>query len=388
MQRGLVSPAGKPSIARRPDLAAARQGACAQRPVARPGSGAAADWGILGAVPESGAGFRDQSAGSSGRRDPTRRADHGRNRGRSQHRGAVSDWDETDFVARLREARCSGHSKDAAKRILREVAENNYIHRNRWRVPDTIAVPYQRGMSSRVPIYGANSRVTFSDLTTAEALLVLGKTRREVICGLNFANGSHVGGGYKNGATAQEEDLCRRMPSLYTSLNNASRDGLYPFGPCTCRTPAVPCKYADVLWTPDVVIARADEAKGYAWLPEHEQVSACLVTAAAPNINFAKPPEIDDPEMMCNTIRNILAAPRLMRPEIDTIVLGAWGCGAFGGNPAVIAELFFRVLFQENFQQFYKEIHFAIPRFSKEDLNAKVFLDTFRKHRVPVSMLR
>ena len=36
--------------------------------------------------------------------------------------------------------------------------------------------------------------------------------------GLNFANAHHAGGGYLRGARAQEEDLCRLMPTLYTAL--------------------------------------------------------------------------------------------------------------------------------------------------------------------------
>eukprot|EP00927_Polykrikos_kofoidii_P059998 TRINITY_DN55080_c0_g1_i1.p1 TRINITY_DN55080_c0_g1~~TRINITY_DN55080_c0_g1_i1.p1 ORF type:complete len:379 (+),score=46.33 TRINITY_DN55080_c0_g1_i1:76-1212(+) len=378
MQQVVRRPAGNPS--------GVILVAPAQPPLAHSGRGVAPGSGIYSAIPVSCGGLGRQAARSPGRHDIAQGAVHGHWGGGRQPGSIVSDWDAHDFLARLREARSK--SNDDAKRVLRDVAENNYVHRNRWRVPRTVPVPYNRGMGSGVPIWDVNPSVIFSDLTTAEALLFLGKARRGMVCGLNFANGSHAGGGYKNGATAQEEDLCRRMPSLYTSLNNARREGFYPFGPSTCRTPADPCKYSDVLWTPDVVIARADETSGYAWLPDHDQVSACLVAAAAPNILFARPPEINDVEMLCNTIRTILVTPRLMRPEINTIVLGAWGCGAFGGDPAVMSQLFFRVLFQENYRQLYKEIHFAIPCFSKEDRNSAIFRDVFHRNRVPFTTLR
>merc|ERR1719210_1003039 len=54
----------------------------------------------------------------------------------------------------------------------------------------------------QVPLY------TFSGMGTGDALFhfagELAPTGR-VVCALNFANGRHVGGGYLNGAMAQEE---------------------------------------------------------------------------------------------------------------------------------------------------------------------------------------
>eukprot|EP00913_Durusdinium_trenchii_P017748 g16678.t1 len=142
----------------------------------------------------------------------------------------------------------------------------------------------------------------------------------------------------------QEEDLCRRIPNLYTSLLNAKRDRM-------------PEKYSDVLFTSDLVVARAAEEYNFEVLPPEQQVKTSLVTAAAPNINFAK--EISDLKLMRNSVEAIFIAPRLVRKDINTLVLGAWGCGAFGGDPKEISELFSSVLAELG--SLYQEVHFAIP---------------------------
>jgi uncharacterized protein (TIGR02452 family) len=57
----------------------------------------------------------------------------------------------------------------------------------------------------------------------------------------------------------------------------------------------------------------------------------------------------------------------------DTIVLGAWGCGAFGNDAYEIAGLFERAL-QNNFQGAYRQVIFAIVDWSAE----KRFIGPFR----------
>merc|ERR1719188_1403099 len=84
-----------------------------------------------------------------------------------------------------------------------------------------------------------------------------------------------------------------------------------------------------------------------------------LVTAAAPNTNFAD--EVRDEELMYKTVQAIFAAPRIQEPRTECLVLGAWGCGAYGGNPADIVELFARAL-KEGLGNLYKQVHFAIPQ--------------------------
>jgi len=161
------------------------------------------------------------------------------------------------------------------------------------------------------------------------------------------------------------------------------RAGLYPFGPCTCTSPDEPAKYSDVLLTPNVTIARAGEPEGYALLPTGQQISVSLVAAAAPNLRLADPKEIFDREHMYNTVKMIFLVPRLLQPELTTLVLGAWGCGAFGGDPVEVSELFCRAIVDEGLGQLYEEVHFAIPS-GTDDQNANIFREALRRHGLAV----
>jgi len=290
-------------------------------------------------------------------------------------------WDAEDFINRLAVARATG-SRHATKAVLKEVAEHNYKLRTNWAVPRTQFITHAQCMSTRVPGQGKEPEITFSTMTTADALYHYAFHGRRRACGLNFANGVDVGGGYKNGAQAQEEDLCRRMPNLYTSLFQAKRDGLYPFGPGTAKSATEPGKYCDVLWTPNCVIARAGDERGFTMLPPEAQASVSLVAAAAPNLRFANPPDLHDKSLMYNAVKSILIAPRMMEPEVTTIVLGAWGCGAFGGNAREVCELFCRALVEERLGRLYEEVHFAIPAFGTDE-NSREFKDCLHKSGIP-----
>merc|ERR1719346_355651 len=79
-------------------------------------------------------------------------------------------------------------------------------------------------------------------------------------------------------------------------------------------------------------------------------------------------------------MRTILIAPRLKDPRVDTIVLGAWGCGAFGNDPQIMASLFAQVLQEEPLRQLYREVHFAIPPGNE---NAEVFDQAFSAAGLP-----
>ncbi|EGX56053.1 hypothetical protein SZN_29762 [Streptomyces zinciresistens K42] len=147
---------------------------------------------------------------------------------------------------------------------------------------------------------------------------------------LNFASARNPGGGYLNGAQAQEEALCRAS-ALHTCLlaapafydhHRAHRDPFY-----TDR----------VIHSPGVPVFRDDRG---ALLDEPFPVG--FLTAAAPNAGVVRrtaPQRAAElPDALARRAERVLetAAAHGYR----RLVLGAWGCGVFANDPAQVAGAF------------------------------------------------
>ena len=46
--------------------------------------------------------------------------------------------------------------------------------------------------------------------------------------------------------------------------------------------------------------------------------------------------------------------------NVDNIILGAFGCGAFSNDPEVISSVFKRILIDEEYFKYFVNVHFAI----------------------------
>jgi len=172
---------------------------------------------------------------------------------------------------------------------------------------------------------------------------------------LNMASATSPGGGWLSGARAQEEYLARST-TLYATLQNSTmylRKDFHtnPF-------------YDDyVIYSPDVVVFRDDNGE----LMENYYFCSMLTSPAvqANAVRYYMPDK--EPEVAMVMEKRILKLLSVAHAHKHTaLVLGAWGCGAFGNDGNVIAGLF-KKAFQENFPGVFDKVIFAITDWSPEN---------------------
>jgi uncharacterized protein (TIGR02452 family) len=184
---------------------------------------------------------------------------------------------------------------------------------------------------------------------------------------LNFASALSVGGGFLGGASAQEEELCR-VSALYRCLETAES---YYAANRACGTNL----YTDhLIWSPAVPFFR-DGARAFVEAP----YPLGVITSPAPMTRAAREHEPDAvpriPEVFARRAAMVLAAAEDQGQ--DTLVLGAWGCGAFGGDPEVAADAFGAAL-EGRFAGSFRRVVFAVlaPR-ERDRHNLEVFRRRF-----------
>ncbi|MEU6372658.1 TIGR02452 family protein [Streptomyces sp. NPDC046909] len=169
---------------------------------------------------------------------------------------------------------------------------------------------------------------------TGESSLEAARRLGGVVAVLNFASARNPGGGFFNGAQAQEEALCRAS-ALYACVretrdfydhHRAHRDAFY-----TDR----------VIHSPAVPVFRDDRGRLL-----DEPYFAGFLTAAAPNAGVIRRTTPDRvPEVpaalavRAERVLEVAAAEGYRR-----LVLGAWGCGVFQNDPAQVAGAFHALL--------------------------------------------
>lgn len=151
---------------------------------------------------------------------------------------------------------------------------------------------------------------------------------RGEILALNFANANVAGGGYILGGNAQEESLCRAS-LLYHAI--APHKEYYTYH----RLHPTPLYSDKMLYSPDVPVFRNVKGK----LLGAPQICSFL-TVAAVNRTLAKPlvSEQKITDAMQRRTAKIIAAAADLKPEV--LVLGAFGCGAFGNRREVVLPQF------------------------------------------------
>jgi uncharacterized protein (TIGR02452 family) len=176
---------------------------------------------------------------------------------------------------------------------------------------------------------------------------------------LNLASEQHPGGGWLNGALAQEEALCYR-----SSLSLSLHQSYYP----------IPTLSA--LYSPSVLLIRDAMSRGHNLLypdtPAQDLPVTSVITVAAlrrPAITTSDPKSESESSMTYanpsdreTTKSKIRLTLRLACHQGHTkLVLGALGCGAFGNPPGAVLQCFKEVFAEDEFQGgWWEDVVFAV----------------------------
>ncbi|MEK8016357.1 MAG: TIGR02452 family protein, partial [Candidatus Parabeggiatoa sp.] len=154
---------------------------------------------------------------------------------------------------------------------------------------------------------------------------------------LNFASAKNPGGGFLNGAHAQEESLARSS-GLYHSLLKCRLHYDY-------HRSQKSCLYSDhVIYSPRCPIFRQDNGTLL-----DEPYSVDFITSPAPNAGVVYRNESDKisliPQVLQERSSKILSLAASY--GCDALVLGAWGCGVFRNDPEMVAKAFYEHLYPQ-----------------------------------------
>lgn len=217
------------------------------------------------------------------------------------------------------------------------------------------------------------------DNTTIEVVnkdsFLAAKDLGEGVIVLNMASWCKPGGGVEKGSRAQEEDLCRRS-TLIRSLYGFHDTYSYMFKDKVDANGKYPIPRFGGIYTPNVTVFRAPET--YSLLAEPFTCSVVSVPALQrPRLEPSGELSSGDCSTMKGKIRTILRIAIIGGHK--KIVLGAFGCGAYGNPPAHVARLFKEVLEETEFVHSFEKIVFAIidDGNAKGEGNFKPFKDVF-----------
>ena len=178
---------------------------------------------------------------------------------------------------------------------------------------------------------------------------------------LNFANGTEVGGGFLRGSGAQEETLCYAS-TLYSTLVG---DPFYRYN----------LEHASTASTDYAILSRAIVFKDDRYTAIEKPWIMDVLTVAAPiaHIKWGGVSQSVSATLMDQRIARVLDIA--IAYGYTDLILGAWGCGAFGNDPNVISRLFEKHLKQR--RQYFETVYFTIADWSIERRFLGAFAEIF-----------
>jgi uncharacterized protein (TIGR02452 family) len=250
------------------------------------------------------------------------------------------------------------------RRVDVEPAVTAATERTRLYTPEGASAALERINSA--PSQLATIEVADETTQVAARRLVESESIADLVL-LNFASARNAGGGFINGAKAQEEDLCRcsgLYPCLisqrrYYEANRNNESAIYTDH--LIYSPNVPWFRTRSRDQPDTLFL------------------ASVITAPASNAGVVLSRVADAiPEVEVALRRR---AGLVLAVAADNghraVLLGAWGCGVFRNDPALVADAFGRWLESARFAGAFDRVVFAIYDRSREQTTLSAFRHRF-----------
>jgi len=208
------------------------------------------------------------------------------------------------------------------------------------------------------------------------------KNNNSKIAILNFADWTLKGGLINQGEKTQEESICR-CTTLYQNLTADNVKDYYQSHINACggedkHNPIRGRANDDLIYSPNVQIIKDDVND---WnvkdLEKNTNRSISVITCAAPwNVNccvtFSNKEIFDIHYKKAKRILDVA-----INDDVDIIILGAYGCGAFYNNPNDVAGAYKKVLEEEGYKKYFKKVVFAIPILG-DSVNYDAFYNVFK----------
>ena len=209
------------------------------------------------------------------------------------------------------------------------------------------------------------------------AALIHEKAPDRRIAVLNFANAFYAGGGVKDGASAQEECLCRES-TLFRVLDTPKAfKYFYKYNRCRADYKALD----NVIYSPDIIVFK-DDTDFPQNLPEDKRFKVDVITCAAPDLRapfkvefLSQIPYMSEAEQFALHVKRAIHILSIAAYRgAESLVLGAFGCGVFNNNPETVAKAYKTAI--DVFPKYFDEIEFAV--FCRDDkTNYQKFLKVF-----------
>lgn len=201
-------------------------------------------------------------------------------------------------------------------------------------------------------------RIHIDDMNTELAALKYRCGEKRAL--LNFASYENPGGCFLEGSMAQEECLCHTS-FLYNVLSDFKVD----FYAWNNKNKNQALYFNRALYTPNVIFEQFNETVEYD-----------VITCAAPNKEAAQKyygvSDIANEQALRERIKFVLDIAEYNR--VNTLILGAYGCGVFGQDPYEVAKIFRYYL--KTIHRGFDDVIFAIPD-TVNKRNLRVFKDVF-----------